>query len=123
MCTFFLAEFYCIAPRAFISPAIRPTKKTRCCAWFQQPAKKHLWRILMQRAREPGRLHCECTAKTRPSFSTRSDPNSEESFMNVRLIENLATTREYAEVFSDASLLRAMLDFEAALARAEASSG
>jgi len=43
--------------------------------------------------------------------------------MNVRLIENLATTREYAEVFSDASLLRAMLDFEAALARAEASSG
>jgi 3-carboxy-cis,cis-muconate cycloisomerase len=43
--------------------------------------------------------------------------------MTSRLIENLATTPEYAELFSDASLLQAMLDFESALARAEASVG
>ncbi|HZR56594.1 MAG TPA: 3-carboxy-cis,cis-muconate cycloisomerase [Terriglobales bacterium] len=40
--------------------------------------------------------------------------------MPVRLIESLATTTELAEVFSDESVLRAMLDFEVALARAEA---
>ncbi len=43
--------------------------------------------------------------------------------MSVRLIESLATTPALAELFSDASVLRAMLDFEAALARAEARSG
>ncbi len=43
--------------------------------------------------------------------------------MPVRLIESLATTAELAEVFSDESVLRAMLDFEVALARAEARSG
>ena len=43
--------------------------------------------------------------------------------MNARLVENLASTPKYAEIFSDGSLLRAMLDFEAALARAEASRG
>jgi 3-carboxy-cis,cis-muconate cycloisomerase len=40
--------------------------------------------------------------------------------MSMRLIESLATTPALAEVFSDESVLRAMLDFEAALARAEA---
>jgi 3-carboxy-cis,cis-muconate cycloisomerase len=40
--------------------------------------------------------------------------------MSVRLIESLATTEPLAEVFSDASVLQAMLDFELALARAEA---
>jgi len=39
--------------------------------------------------------------------------------MSARLIESLATTEALAEVFSDASILRAMLDFEAALARVE----
>jgi adenylosuccinate lyase len=34
----------------------------------------------------------------------------------MRLIDSLATTPAMAEVFSDESLLRAMLDFEAALA-------
>src|ERR1700726_4907547 len=43
--------------------------------------------------------------------------------MPVRLIDSLATTEPLAEIFSDASLLQAMLDFEAALARAEASVG
>jgi 3-carboxy-cis,cis-muconate cycloisomerase len=43
--------------------------------------------------------------------------------MTARLIENLATTPKYAEIFSNSSLLQAMLDFEAALARAEASAG
>src|ERR1700737_5184521 len=43
--------------------------------------------------------------------------------MAVRLIESLATTAELAEVFSDESVLRGMLDFEAALARSEARSG
>jgi 3-carboxy-cis,cis-muconate cycloisomerase len=43
--------------------------------------------------------------------------------MPVRLIESLATTAELAEVFSDESVLRAMLDFEVALANAEARSG
>lgn len=38
----------------------------------------------------------------------------------MRLIESLATTESLAEVFSDNSVLQAMLDFEAALARAEA---
>lgn len=40
--------------------------------------------------------------------------------MPVRLIESLATTEPLAEVFSDHSVLQAMLDFEVALARAEA---
>ena len=40
--------------------------------------------------------------------------------MSARLIESLATTPALAELFSDESVLRAMLDFEAALARAEA---
>jgi hypothetical protein len=35
----------------------------------------------------------------------------------VRLIESLATTEALADVFSDRSILRAMLDFEVALAR------
>ena len=43
--------------------------------------------------------------------------------MSSRLIDSLATTAALAEVFSDRSLLQAMLDFEAALARAEAKSG
>jgi len=41
----------------------------------------------------------------------------------ARLIESLATTGPLADLFSDDSLLQAMLDFEAALARAEARSG
>jgi 3-carboxy-cis,cis-muconate cycloisomerase len=43
--------------------------------------------------------------------------------MNPRLVENLASTPKYEEIFADASLLQAMLDFEAALARAEVSLG
>ena len=43
--------------------------------------------------------------------------------MAARLIENLATSPQYAAIFDDESLLQAMLDFEAALARAEASAG
>jgi Lyase len=43
--------------------------------------------------------------------------------MSGRLIESLATTSALAALFSDESLLEAMLDFEAALARAEARSG
>ncbi len=41
----------------------------------------------------------------------------------MRLIDSLATTPAMAEIFSDASLLQAMLDFESALARAEARVG
>ncbi len=40
--------------------------------------------------------------------------------MALRLIESLATTEALAELFSDQRVLQAMLDFEAALARAEA---
>jgi 3-carboxy-cis,cis-muconate cycloisomerase len=40
--------------------------------------------------------------------------------MSTRLLESLATTEALASVFSDGSLLQAMLDFESALARAEA---
>jgi 3-carboxy-cis,cis-muconate cycloisomerase len=40
-----------------------------------------------------------------------------------RLIEGLATTEPLAEVFSDLSVLQAMLDFEVSLARAEARAG
>ena len=43
--------------------------------------------------------------------------------MSARLIEALATTGPMAEVFSDDSVLKAMLSFEAALARAEARVG
>ena len=43
--------------------------------------------------------------------------------MSGRLIESLATTPALAELFSDESVLRAMLEFEAALARAEARTG
>jgi 3-carboxy-cis,cis-muconate cycloisomerase len=43
--------------------------------------------------------------------------------MFTRLVESLAATEKLAEVFSDASVLQAMLDFEAALARAEARCG
>ncbi len=39
--------------------------------------------------------------------------------MFTRLMESLAATERLSEVFSDASVLQAMLDFEAALARAE----
>jgi 3-carboxy-cis,cis-muconate cycloisomerase len=40
--------------------------------------------------------------------------------MQVRLIDSLATTEPLAEVFSDRSMLQAMLDFEMALSRVEA---
>jgi len=43
--------------------------------------------------------------------------------MPARLIDSLATTGPLAELFSDDSLLQAMLDFEAALAGAEAGLG
>lgn len=43
--------------------------------------------------------------------------------MPARLIESLATTEPLAEIFADASVLQAMLDFEVALARAEARVG
>ena len=43
--------------------------------------------------------------------------------MSSRLIGSLATTDALTEVFSDQSILQAMLDFEAALARAEAKAG
>jgi len=43
--------------------------------------------------------------------------------MPARLIESLATTEPLAELFSDQSVLQAMLDFELALARAEAQLG
>ena len=43
--------------------------------------------------------------------------------MTARLIENLATTPKYAEIFANTPLLQAMLDFEAALARAAAEAG
>src|SRR5580765_141388 len=43
--------------------------------------------------------------------------------MAVRLIDSLATTAPLAELFSDDSVLRAMLDFEAALARVEGKLG
>lgn len=41
----------------------------------------------------------------------------------MRLIDSLATTESLAELFSDQQILQAMLDFEAALARAEAREG
>jgi 3-carboxy-cis,cis-muconate cycloisomerase len=40
--------------------------------------------------------------------------------MTVRLIDSLATTSSMEQIFSDESVLQALLDFEAALARAEA---
>jgi 3-carboxy-cis,cis-muconate cycloisomerase len=43
--------------------------------------------------------------------------------MPARLIDSLGTTGPLADVFSDESVLQAMLDFEAALARAEAEAG
>ena len=43
--------------------------------------------------------------------------------MAARLIDALATTEPLAELFSDQSVLQAMLDFESALARAEARVG
>lgn len=43
--------------------------------------------------------------------------------MPVRLIDSLASTEPLAELFSDNSILRAMLDFEVALARVEAGLG
>jgi 3-carboxy-cis,cis-muconate cycloisomerase len=39
--------------------------------------------------------------------------------MSVRLIESMATTEPLNEIFSDVSLIQAMLDFEVALARAQ----
>lgn len=43
--------------------------------------------------------------------------------MPARLIDSLATTEPLANLFSDESVLQAMLDFEVALARAEANAG
>jgi 3-carboxy-cis,cis-muconate cycloisomerase len=48
---------------------------------------------------------------------------SAEPNMSGRLIESLATTPALAALFSDASVLQSMLQFEAALARAEARHG
>jgi 3-carboxy-cis,cis-muconate cycloisomerase len=48
------------------------------------------------------------------------DGKSAEAFMPVRLIESLATTAPLSDLFSDQSILQSMLDFEVALARAEA---
>jgi 3-carboxy-cis,cis-muconate cycloisomerase len=50
-------------------------------------------------------------------------PKAEEVCMPTRLIESLATTDAFADLFSDRSVLQAMLDFEVALARAEARVG
>jgi 3-carboxy-cis,cis-muconate cycloisomerase len=41
--------------------------------------------------------------------------------MTIRLVDTLASVPQYAEIFADISSLQAMLDFEAALSRAEAS--
>jgi 3-carboxy-cis,cis-muconate cycloisomerase len=43
--------------------------------------------------------------------------------MFTRLVESLAATERLSRIFSDGSVLQAMLDFEAALARAEARCG
>ena len=43
--------------------------------------------------------------------------------MSSSLIDCLATTGALAEVFSDAGVIQAMLDFEVALARASAAAG
>ena len=43
--------------------------------------------------------------------------------MFTRLIESLSATEALSQVFSDGAVLQAMLDFEAALARAEARVG
>ena len=43
--------------------------------------------------------------------------------MSVKLIDSLSPTEPLAEIFSDASVLRAMLDFEIALARVEGRPG
>jgi 3-carboxy-cis,cis-muconate cycloisomerase len=43
--------------------------------------------------------------------------------MSTRLIDSLGTTPALADIFTDESVLRAMLDFESALARAEARVG
>jgi 3-carboxy-cis,cis-muconate cycloisomerase len=43
--------------------------------------------------------------------------------MSTRLIESLSTTESLSRIFSDESVLQSMLDFEAALARAEARVG
>src|ERR1700723_1120521 len=43
--------------------------------------------------------------------------------LSGRLIESLATTPTLAALFSDESVLQAMLEFETALARAEARNG
>jgi 3-carboxy-cis,cis-muconate cycloisomerase len=45
------------------------------------------------------------------------------ALMPVRLLDSLASTEPLAELFSDASIVRAMLDFEVALARVEARLG
>ncbi|MFI5106627.1 MAG: lyase family protein, partial [Terriglobales bacterium] len=50
----------------------------------------------------------------------REPLRASEEKMPVRLIDSMATTAPLAAVFSDESVLQAMLDFEVALARAEA---
>jgi 3-carboxy-cis,cis-muconate cycloisomerase len=50
-------------------------------------------------------------------------PDSSETSSHVRLMESLASTEAMSRIFSDGSVLRAMLDFESALARVEARLG
>jgi 3-carboxy-cis,cis-muconate cycloisomerase len=57
-----------------------------------------------------------------PGTGARIMPPEERS-LAARLIESLVTTGPLAEVFSDTSILQAMLDFEVVLARAEARAG
>jgi 3-carboxy-cis,cis-muconate cycloisomerase len=53
----------------------------------------------------------------------RKESASQEPILSVRLLESLGTTAALAEVFSDRSVLEAMLTFEVALARSEARAG
>jgi 3-carboxy-cis,cis-muconate cycloisomerase len=50
-------------------------------------------------------------------------PNPNEASSHVRLVDSLASTEAISNIFSDRSVLRAMLDFEIALARVEARLG
>src|SRR5205809_4637507 len=68
----------------------------------------------------------DCKGRTRPYFST-TETLKEEAVLNARrsqrLFDPLFTTERMCEIFSDHGRVQSMLDFEAALARAEAHAG
>ncbi len=103
--------------RASTLPAIRRSESDAVLALVPEGRRRTLLAQPGGPASGSSTSGCRATPKPCSSISDRQRD------MSSRLIDSLATTDALAEVFSDRSILQAMLDFEAALARAEVKAG